>query len=91
MHEAKIEYLNVLINMWRLLEKKAQNISACSMEFLRRVFDTNYFGTIQTTYGTIRIRLFKTPVDLLKRNKINSGRRQTYRKISNFKFGLCYW
>ena len=47
--EAKIESLDVLINNAGIVGEQPQNISACSMELLRKVFDTNYFGTIQTT------------------------------------------
>jgi NAD(P)-dependent dehydrogenase (short-subunit alcohol dehydrogenase family) len=47
--EAKIESLDVLINNAGIVGEQPQNISACSMELIRKVFDTNYFGTIQTT------------------------------------------
>jgi len=47
--EAKIESLDVLINNAGIAGEQPQNISACSMELQRKVFDTNYFGTIQTT------------------------------------------
>jgi NAD(P)-dependent dehydrogenase (short-subunit alcohol dehydrogenase family) len=47
--EAKIESLDVLINNAGIAGEQPQNISACSMELLRKVFDTNYFGAIQTT------------------------------------------
>jgi NAD(P)-dependent dehydrogenase (short-subunit alcohol dehydrogenase family) len=47
--EAKVESLDVLINNAGIAGEQPQNISACSMDLLRKVFDTNYFGTIQTT------------------------------------------
>ncbi|WP_259065880.1 SDR family NAD(P)-dependent oxidoreductase [Mucilaginibacter sp. X4EP1] len=47
--EAKVESLDALINNAGIAGEQPQNISACSMDLLRKVFDTNYFGTIQTT------------------------------------------
>jgi NADP-dependent 3-hydroxy acid dehydrogenase YdfG len=47
--EAKIKSSDVLINNAGIVGEQPQNISACSMELLRKVIDPNYFGTIQTT------------------------------------------
>lgn len=47
--ETKIDALDILINNAAITGEQPQNISANDVENLRRVFDTNYFGTIQTT------------------------------------------
>jgi NAD(P)-dependent dehydrogenase (short-subunit alcohol dehydrogenase family) len=47
--ESKIEALDVLINNAATTGEQPQNISTCDIELYRKVFDTNYFGTIQTT------------------------------------------
>ena len=47
--EGKINNLDVLINNAGTAGDQPQNISVCDMENLRRIFDTNYFGAIQTT------------------------------------------
>jgi NAD(P)-dependent dehydrogenase (short-subunit alcohol dehydrogenase family) len=46
---AKIESLDVLINNAAITGGQPQNISTSDIEIYRKVFDTNYFGTIQTT------------------------------------------
>ena len=45
----KIESLDILINNAAITGEQPQNISATDVEIYRKVFDTNYFGTIQTT------------------------------------------
>ena len=47
--ESKIVALDILINNAATTGDQPQNISAGTIENLRKVFDTNYFGTIQTT------------------------------------------
>ena len=47
--ETKIEALDVLINNAAITGEQPQNISTFDIEILKKVFDTNYFGTIQTT------------------------------------------
>ena len=47
--EAKIEALDVLINNAGISGEQPQNFSTGNMENLRRIFDTNFFGAIQTT------------------------------------------
>jgi NAD(P)-dependent dehydrogenase (short-subunit alcohol dehydrogenase family) len=47
--ETKIEGLDVLINNAGIAGEMPQNISTCDMENLRKVFETNFFGTVQTT------------------------------------------
>jgi len=51
--ESKIEALDILINNAGITGDQPQNISASPIENFRKVFDTNYFGTIQTTQQLI--------------------------------------
>jgi len=46
---SKIVCLDVLINNAAITGEQPQNISTTDIEIYRKVFDTNYFGTIQTT------------------------------------------
>ena len=47
--EAKIEALDVLINNAGIGGELPQNISTIEIENLRKVFETNFFGAVQTT------------------------------------------
>jgi len=47
--ESKIEGLDVLINNAGIAGDMPQNISTSDMENLRKVFETNFFGAVQTT------------------------------------------
>ena len=47
--ESKIEALDVLINNAGISGGPVQNMSTIEMENLRKVFDTNFFGAVQTT------------------------------------------
>jgi NAD(P)-dependent dehydrogenase (short-subunit alcohol dehydrogenase family) len=47
--EAKVEALDVLINNAGIGGERPQNASGIDLENLRRVFETNFFGVIQTT------------------------------------------
>ena len=51
--EAKIPNLDVLINNAGISGVMPQNASAVSMENMRTVFDTNFFGAIQTAQAFI--------------------------------------
>ena len=57
--ETKIDALDVLVNNAGIAGEKPQNISIVEIENLRKVFETNFFGTIQTTQQFI---------DLLKKS-----------------------
>lgn len=57
--EAKTKQLDVLINNAGIAGDQPQNMSACKIENLRKVFDTNFFGAVQTT------QVF---IDLLKKS-----------------------
>jgi NAD(P)-dependent dehydrogenase (short-subunit alcohol dehydrogenase family) len=47
--ETKIRALDVLINNAGIAGEQPQNIATCEMENLRNVFETNFFGAVQTT------------------------------------------
>ncbi len=47
--ESRIDSLDILINNAGIPGDQPQNISECDMDNLRKIFDTNYFGVIQTT------------------------------------------
>jgi NAD(P)-dependent dehydrogenase (short-subunit alcohol dehydrogenase family) len=47
--EVKISSLNILINNAGTGGELPQDFSTCDLENLRRIFDTNFFGVIQTT------------------------------------------
>ena len=47
--EPKIEALDVLINNAGISTGQPQNMSSIKMENLRKVFETNFFGSVQTT------------------------------------------
>jgi NAD(P)-dependent dehydrogenase (short-subunit alcohol dehydrogenase family) len=47
--ETKAEALDVLINNAGIAGEQPQNIAAGEMENLRKVFETNFFGAVQTT------------------------------------------
>ncbi len=47
--ESKTEVLDVLINNAGIAGNMPQNISTVNMENLRKIFETNFFGAVQTT------------------------------------------
>jgi NAD(P)-dependent dehydrogenase (short-subunit alcohol dehydrogenase family) len=47
--ERKIDSLDILINNAGIAGEQPQNFSVCSLKNLRKVFDINFFGVIQTT------------------------------------------
>jgi NAD(P)-dependent dehydrogenase (short-subunit alcohol dehydrogenase family) len=57
--ETKIEVLDVLINNAGISGERPQNASGIELENVRKVFETNFFGAIQTTQQFI---------DLLKKS-----------------------
>ena len=50
---SKIDALDILINNAGVAGGQPQNISACDMSLLKEVFNTNYFGAIQTTQAML--------------------------------------
>ena len=57
--ESKTPHLDILINNAGIAGKQPQNISGVNMENLREVFETNFYGAVQTTQQFI---------DLLKKS-----------------------
>lgn len=53
--ETKIEVLDVLINNAGIAGGQPQNVSAGEIENLRKVFETNFFGAVQTTQQFINL------------------------------------
>ena len=53
--ESKIDALDVLINNAGIGGGMPQNLSSINMENLRRVFETNFFGAVQTTQQFIEL------------------------------------
>ena len=53
--ETKITALDVLINNAGIAGEQPQNISTGRIENLRRVFETNFFGAVQTTQQFIEL------------------------------------
>ncbi len=51
--EAKENHLDVLINNAGITGEQPQNISECNIDNLRKVFETNFFGAVQTTQQLI--------------------------------------
>lgn len=47
--ESKIDALDILVNNAGIPGAQPQHISTCEMDNLRQIFETNYFGAIQTT------------------------------------------
>lgn len=53
--ENKIEALDILINNAGIAGEQPQNISDVDIENLRKVFETNFFGAVQTTQQFINL------------------------------------
>lgn len=47
--DSQVEALDVLINNAGISGERKQDIAECGMESIRTLFETNYFGAIQTT------------------------------------------
>jgi NAD(P)-dependent dehydrogenase (short-subunit alcohol dehydrogenase family) len=50
---SKIDALDILINNAAIAGSQPQNISVCDISVLKEVFNTNYFGVIQTTQAML--------------------------------------
>jgi len=61
---ASISSLDILINNAAISGPKQQNMSACDIEELKKIFNTNYFGTIQTTQAFLPL-LKKAPLPVI--------------------------
>lgn len=70
---SRIETLDVLINNAAISGEQPQNFSAGSMENLRSIFDTNFFGIIQTTQQFIPLlKKSKEPVIINVSSEVGS-------------------
>lgn len=61
---ASIASLDILINNAGIPGAQPQNISACDVEEIKRIFNTNYFGAIQTTQAFLPL-LKKAPLPVI--------------------------
>lgn len=61
---ASIPSLDILINNAGISGAQPQNISACDIEEIKRIFNTNYFGVIQTTQAFLPL-LKKAPLPVI--------------------------
>jgi NAD(P)-dependent dehydrogenase (short-subunit alcohol dehydrogenase family) len=50
---SEIDALDILINNAGIAGGQPQNLSLCALSLLKEVFDTNYFGAIQTTQAML--------------------------------------
>jgi NAD(P)-dependent dehydrogenase (short-subunit alcohol dehydrogenase family) len=75
---SKIDELDVLINNAGIAGRQPQNSSQCEMANLREVFDTNYFGVIQTTQAMLPLlRKADVPVIVNVSSELGSLAMQT--------------
>lgn len=71
--ESKIEALDILINNAGISGDQPQNFSTGNMENLRKIFDTNFFGLIQTTQEFIPLlKKSKEPVIINVSSEVGS-------------------
>lgn len=61
---SKVEALDILINNAAIAGPQSQNISACDIATIKEIFDTNFFGTIQTTQHFLPL-LKKAPLPVI--------------------------
>lgn len=61
---ASIASLDILINNAGISGAQPQNISACDIVEIKRIFNTNYFGAIQTTQAFLPL-LKKAPLPVI--------------------------
>jgi len=62
--ESKVEALDILINNAAISGNQPQNISACDIAEVKRIFNTNYFGAIQTMQQFLPL-LKKAPLPVI--------------------------
>jgi NAD(P)-dependent dehydrogenase (short-subunit alcohol dehydrogenase family) len=75
---SRVDALDVLINNAAIAGGQPQNISQCEMANLRALFDTNYFGAIQTTQAMLPLlRKADVPVIVNVSSELGSLAMQT--------------
>ncbi len=75
---SKIDALDILINNAAIAGGQPQNISICDVAVLKDVFNTNYFGTIQTTQAMLPLlEKAKQPVIVNVSSELGSLAMQT--------------
>jgi NAD(P)-dependent dehydrogenase (short-subunit alcohol dehydrogenase family) len=75
---SEIDALDILINNAGISGGQPQNISACDMSLLKDVFNTNYFGAIQTTQAMLPLlEKAKQPVIVNVSSELGSLAMQT--------------
>jgi NAD(P)-dependent dehydrogenase (short-subunit alcohol dehydrogenase family) len=75
---SKIDALDILINNAGISGSQPQNISVCDISVLKDVFNTNYFGVIQTTQAMLPLlEKAKQPVIVNVSSELGSLAMQT--------------
>jgi len=75
---SEIDALDILINNAGIAGSQPQNISACDISLLKDVFNTNYFGAIQTTQAMLPLlEKAKQPVIVNVSSELGSLAMQT--------------
>jgi NAD(P)-dependent dehydrogenase (short-subunit alcohol dehydrogenase family) len=75
---SKIDALDILINNAGIAGGQPQNISVCDITLLKDVFNTNYFGAIQTTQAMLPLlKKAKQPVIVNVSSELGSLAMQT--------------
>jgi NAD(P)-dependent dehydrogenase (short-subunit alcohol dehydrogenase family) len=85
--EAKIHALDILINNAGIAGGQPQNISDGDIENLRNVFDTNFFGAVQTTQQFIPL-LKKSQQPVIVNVSSELGSLTTHSNTQNPNYGI---
>lgn len=89
--EARIETLDVLINNAGISGELPQNISTAGIENLRKVFETNFFGAVQTTQQFINLlKKSNNPVIINVSSELGSLTIHNSRQNPNFEIYDTY-
>ena len=89
--ESNTEGLDILINNAGIAGEMPQNISTGNMENLRKVFETNFFGTVQTTQQFIPLlKKSNQPVIVNVSSELGSLTIHNNRQNPNYDFFDAY-
>ena len=89
--ESKTESLDILINNAGIAGEMPQNSSTADMENLRKVFETNFFGTVQTTQQFIPLlKKSNEPVIVNVSSELGSLTIHNKRQNPNYDFFDAY-